>query len=154
MASVLLPFTMANPLLVNLGYAALVSHHRLPSSELSRRLLLGAPRCSAGASYAVRALSRISRQAPSRPSRFRGPVSILWGRKDRLVPISHEQMVMTVFPQAGCQALEGVGHHPQHESPEAVLETLSVLAYASPTARPGVSKGRHRRRPHAAGVVA
>lgn len=67
---------------------------------------------------------------PARPfwariRRVRVPVLILWGGKDRLVPVRLAAKLADALPGAELVVLPGVGHVPQFEVPE---ETTAALA--------------------------
>lgn len=53
--------------------------------------------------------------------RLRLPVLLLWGREDRLVPPSVAGIFQTLLPQARLEMLDGVGHLPHLEQPDAAL---------------------------------
>ena len=59
-------------------------------------------------------------QAP----RYRGPVLVVWGREDAVLPIGHLQGAKGVFPQAEVQIIERCGHLPMVERPDAFLAAL------------------------------
>lgn len=145
-ARLCVPLTVANPLLVNLGYAALVSNHKLPSVGLSKRLMAGAPTCANGASYAIRVLSRRSRHPFERRDlrRHRGPVLAVWGERDLLVPTSQIAQLRRALPQAEVVELPGIAHHPQHEAPEQVLELVEGFAGGRRIAAARTSAARPR----------
>lgn len=56
---------------------------------------------------------------------IRCPVKILWGEDDPWIPIERGKALHGLIGQHRFQALKGVGHLPQLEAPETVLEALS-----------------------------
>jgi pimeloyl-ACP methyl ester carboxylesterase len=56
-------------------------------------------------------------QAP----RYRGPVLVVWGREDAVLPISHLADAKAVYPQAEVHVIERCGHLPMIERTEEFL---------------------------------
>ena len=52
------------------------------------------------------------------------PVLVIWGKQDRTVPFEDSEFIMKALPQARLVAVEGSGHLPQWEQPEAVHPEL------------------------------
>jgi pimeloyl-ACP methyl ester carboxylesterase len=52
------------------------------------------------------------------------PVLIIWGRKDRILPVEQAGELQALLPQSTVHLLPGVGHAPQEEAPETVAEIL------------------------------
>ncbi len=62
------------------------------------------------------------------------PALILWGREDRLFPPEAAQWFKAALPQARLVILDGVGHIPQEEAPDASAEAArAFLAVHAPT---------------------
>jgi pimeloyl-ACP methyl ester carboxylesterase len=63
------------------------------------------------------------------------PLLLLWGRDDAAVPFAHSADLLKLLPQAEFHALDGCGHIPHYERPEAVnpllLEFLTRRAPSS-----------------------
>lgn len=57
-------------------------------------------------------------------SEIRCPVKIIWGSKDPWIPIERGRALHSLIPHAEFVALEGVGHLPQLEAPEGVIQQL------------------------------
>jgi pimeloyl-ACP methyl ester carboxylesterase len=55
---------------------------------------------------------------------IRCPVKIIWGDNDPWIPIERGRALNSLVPQAPFVALDGVGHLPQLEAPEAVIQEL------------------------------
>jgi pimeloyl-ACP methyl ester carboxylesterase len=53
-----------------------------------------------------------------RSVRYDGPVSVLWGGSDLLMPVSHAARLREALAQAKVTVWQGMGHHPQRERPE------------------------------------
>lgn len=52
------------------------------------------------------------------------PVTIIWGKEDRILPVRQANFLMQHLPQADLHILEEVGHAPQEEAPDAVNEII------------------------------
>jgi len=57
-------------------------------------------------------------------SRFAGPVIVIWGRQDRVLPVEHAADAKGVMPQARVELIDDCGHLPQVERTDAFLATL------------------------------
>ncbi|MGP1253271.1 MAG: alpha/beta fold hydrolase [Kiloniellales bacterium] len=55
---------------------------------------------------------------------IRCPVKIVWGEEDPWIPLARGRALNDLIPQASFETLPGVGHLPQLEAPERVLESL------------------------------
>jgi pimeloyl-ACP methyl ester carboxylesterase len=56
--------------------------------------------------------------------RYRGPVLVVWGREDAVIPIAHLAGAKEVFPQAEARIVEGCGHLPMIERTDEFLAAL------------------------------
>ncbi|MEL6686805.1 MAG: alpha/beta hydrolase [Pseudomonadota bacterium] len=56
------------------------------------------------------------------------PTLILWGSEDRVLPPAHADMFVDSMPEAELIALEGVGHLPHAEVPDAVIDAIRRVA--------------------------
>jgi pimeloyl-ACP methyl ester carboxylesterase len=52
------------------------------------------------------------------------PVSLIWGREDRILPVQQADFLTTRLPAAEFHLLPDAGHAPQEEAPEAVNEII------------------------------
>lgn len=52
------------------------------------------------------------------------PTLIVWGDRDRIIPLSHAHEAHAVMPNSRLAVLEGVGHYPHAEEPEQFVEIL------------------------------
>jgi len=59
--------------------------------------------------------------------RIRCPVKILWGEDDPWIPLERGKALHALIPQAMFETLSGVGHLPQLEAPDRVLERLNAF---------------------------
>ncbi len=59
------------------------------------------------------------------------PVTVIWGREDRLAPVEHAEAFAAAVPHANIHVLERCGHYPQIELPSRVNELLDELLYES-----------------------
>ena len=58
---------------------------------------------------------------------IRCPVKIIWGENDPWIPLARGRALHTLIPQASLETLAGVGHLPQLEAPDRVLEHLRTF---------------------------
>ena len=115
-----LPLALVSPLLVTAGYTTFVAHRRLPSKDLTERLRRRAFQSGPGvrdATQAIAAAGRSPNGFHNRGVAFDGPVAVLWGERDALVPLGHAKAVKFALPQARVEVWRGMGHHPQRERP-------------------------------------
>lgn len=141
-AELALPVALVNPLTVTAAYATFVAHHRLPSRDLMGRIVRRSLRSGPGVSTAVQAIAaagRSQRAFARREVDFPGPVGVLWGDHDALVPRGHIEALQRALPQAHVEVWDGMGHHPQRERPAALsryLERHAASAHRTgPTTR-------------------
>jgi pimeloyl-ACP methyl ester carboxylesterase len=52
------------------------------------------------------------------------PLLLIWGTRDRMVPHAGAQILLEALPQTHVELLEGVGHCPQIEATDRLLELL------------------------------
>jgi pimeloyl-ACP methyl ester carboxylesterase len=55
------------------------------------------------------------------------PTAIIWGARDRFLPVHHAVAAARALPHATCTIIERSGHSPNWEAPDAVLASLSTL---------------------------
>lgn len=111
--------------LVRQVYRQLFSHSKELSEPLLDRLVSTRVTMVPGIRQGMNILRRHSKN-PFEAIPYPGPVSVMLGERDRLVPLDRTlKGVRRVFPQAHETILEEVGHHPQAECPE---ETLAWIA--------------------------
>jgi pimeloyl-ACP methyl ester carboxylesterase len=53
------------------------------------------------------------------------PTLIVWGERDRIIPIAHAYKAHEVIPNSRLEVMKGVGHFPQAEEPERFAEILT-----------------------------
>jgi pimeloyl-ACP methyl ester carboxylesterase len=56
------------------------------------------------------------------------PILLLWGREDRIVPLSHGIRLEAAIPGARLEILEQCGHNPQEEKPEDTYRIIDSFA--------------------------
>jgi pyruvate dehydrogenase E2 component (dihydrolipoamide acetyltransferase) len=61
-------------------------------------------------------------------STIRIPVAIIWGERDRVLPLQHAVEVLGRFADANLTVVPGVGHVPQVESPRRTAELIERFA--------------------------
>jgi pimeloyl-ACP methyl ester carboxylesterase len=57
--------------------------------------------------------------------KIRCPVKIIWGEDDPWIPLDRGKALHELVPQASFETLQGVGHLPQLEAPDRLLERLN-----------------------------
>jgi len=62
--------------------------------------------------------------------RLRQPVLIVWGRHDRLVPLSDGERLLRAVPHARMEVIERCGHCPQLERPDRFLRIVEPFLRA------------------------
>jgi len=135
-----LPLALVNPLAMSAIYSFWVSNGWRPDESLLGRCRREAFKVVPGARQAVRTIVRCGidqRAFFRREIDYDGPVSVVWGTRDRLVPVRHAQRVLRPFPQADVQIWDGMGHHPQRERIRpfcALVERASRAAEPVPVA--------------------
>jgi 4,5:9,10-diseco-3-hydroxy-5,9,17-trioxoandrosta-1(10),2-diene-4-oate hydrolase len=55
------------------------------------------------------------------------PVSIVWGARDRLLPVAHARRAAALLPDCTLHVLPGAGHSPNWESPAPLLAAIDEL---------------------------
>jgi pimeloyl-ACP methyl ester carboxylesterase len=118
---------LASRMLVTLGYAVMVTNGHRPEDALVRRV--ASRRQAEGTWEAVRAIAAAGRLSAALPRRagYSGPVTALWGDRDRLVSPGHQEGVRRAFPQARIVVRRGMGHHP---TPECLRELGTMIRQA------------------------
>ena len=64
----------------------------------------------------------------SAAGRYRGPVLVVWGREDAVLPIRHLADAKSVFPQAEVRVIERCGHLPHVEKMEEFCDLVVRFA--------------------------
>jgi pimeloyl-ACP methyl ester carboxylesterase len=65
---------------------------------------------------------------PFRLERVRCPVLLIWGTRDRMVSHNGAERILEALPATEVELLEGVGHCPQLEATDRVVELLAGFA--------------------------
>jgi pimeloyl-ACP methyl ester carboxylesterase len=144
-----LPLALANPVTALGVYMAVVGNGHRPDPELAERLRKNASRWAPGAQCANEAIAA-SGFAPRafyrRQLQYAGPVLALWGDRDRLVPLSHRDGVLSAFPQAQVSVWKRMGHHPQRERPAELAQFVeAACSRAHPSERATEPRPRRTR---------
>lgn len=66
---------------------------------------------------------------------YSGPVTVVWGDHDRLVPVAHMAGVAHAFPHVDAHVWPGMGHHPQLERPDELLALIESICGRARAAR-------------------
>jgi pimeloyl-ACP methyl ester carboxylesterase len=81
-------------------------------------------------------------ERPRELERIRCPVSVLWGTRDLILPVSGAARVRDRIPHAEVERLPGLGHLPMFDDPEGVAErVLATTAYAGTASRSATGAG-------------
>ena len=139
-----LPLALTNPVAMTAIYGLWVANGRRPDQALMERCRRDAFRVVGGARQAIRTIVRCGidkRAFFRRRVDYSGPVVVLWGDRDRLVPVRHADRVHTTFPQADVQVWEGMGHHPQRERIRPFCALVERACRAAETPAPAVAAG-------------
>lgn len=140
------PLAMVNPLISGALYALEVSGGHFAPLGLQARLVRQAFRGPRGAEAALQTLARMSEALRKGPARsnpaYTGPVSALWGTRDRLVPVAHADLFRAAFPKGHLEVWTGMAHHPQVEHPHRLARFIERSASRA--------RDEHRRRRRAA----
>lgn len=107
---------------------------------------LARPGSHAAACAAAGALGRASAALAARLPNLAVPTTLVWGARDRVLPLRYGQAVAALLPAARLEVFEDCGHCPHEEHPERFLAILGeVLAAVDgplrPTTRPGGAAG-------------
>jgi pimeloyl-ACP methyl ester carboxylesterase len=80
------------------------------------------------------------------------PIALIWGDRDRIIPVSHAYAAHDALTGSRLEVLEGIGHFPHVEAPTAVADILeNFIATTTPgtsadspvRARPAVRSSTH-----------
>jgi pimeloyl-ACP methyl ester carboxylesterase len=104
-------------------WGAIAEPQRLPSDD-ARTMLLG----SRGSSRIGAAVTAVLR-ADMRPvlARVDAPLGLLWGERDRVVPISTLELIRSSHPHVVVETIPDAAHVPQLERPEEFVSGLLGL---------------------------
>ncbi len=146
---VTLPLALSNERFVSAAYQRIVSNHKTPAGAVIDRVTSRGGELAAGTREGTRAVVEAGRARDAfhqRRVHYRGPVEVVWGDRDRLVPPSHRHGVRKALPQARIQLWHGIGHDPLRECFDEVsgLITQSLGGAPSPR-RPRRTKPTARR---------
>ena len=101
-----------------------------------RRATAGGEAQFLGAARSLLAVLRRPRRYDDLISSITAPVLLVHGEQDRLVPVAAARRTATLNPTWHTAFLEGVGHTPQLEVPERVLEIVEPWLDATATTAP------------------
>ncbi|MGO9900632.1 MAG: alpha/beta fold hydrolase [Solirubrobacteraceae bacterium] len=146
---VTLPLMLSNERFVSAAYQRIVSNHQMPAGGIVDRVTSRGGELAAGTREGTRAVVQAGRARDAfhhRRVRYRGPVDVVWGDRDRLVPPSHRHGVRKALPQARIHLWHGIGHDPLRECFDEVSGLITQsLGGAPPTRRPRRAKPTARR---------
>ena len=117
----LLPLALRSRVALSTAYRVVVANGMEPTDEILDRVLDRRQTLAPAAREATKAVVRAGTARHGLHHHkidYDGPVEVVWGTEDRLVPIGHMKGVLTAFPQAQAHVWEGVGHHHLKERPQ------------------------------------
>jgi pimeloyl-ACP methyl ester carboxylesterase len=145
----LVPLLAHSPLL-DLGIQSAYNTPVIGDRDLHR--VIARPARRPGAVRALRAMSIAmalrphAATAPALLRRLQQPLLLIWGQRDRLVPVQVAQQVQRLRPDLPLVLLDGSGHCPHDEQAEAfnaaLLTWLEQLPASGPPPGPTPSPGR------------
>ena len=141
----LLPLALGSSLALGVAYRTFVTNGERIDSGILARTKASAPTAVEAARRATEAVvaAGLSKRGFSRRGVvYDGPVSVLWGACDRVVPPAHADAVVEALPQARVDVWPGMGHHPQRERP---LELSAFVERALPPAQATAPTGASTR---------
>jgi pimeloyl-ACP methyl ester carboxylesterase len=130
-----LPFALGSRTMVMAAYRTMVTSGVPPEPELVERITARARILVEGVREATRALVDSGRGPNAfhrRQVAYDGPVSVIWGDRDRLVPPGHRHGVLKAFPQAEIELWEEMAHHPARERFDDLVAAIVRAARNSP----------------------
>lgn len=142
----LFPFTSQIVLnsnrLVRFSYSNWITNGQKITPEIESRLKKSMDRKNKrftikGLEVAVKVLARLSKNnferaffSETSKELDQTPMLIIWGEEDRLVAIEHAKQAKKCFPKSKLLRLRNIGHYPQAESPEKVIEAIKEISSA------------------------
>jgi pimeloyl-ACP methyl ester carboxylesterase len=72
------------------------------------------------------------------------PTLLIWGEKDRVIPVRHGLLAQRKMPGSRIEVLPGAGHFPHIADPEHFIETMTAFIERTEPARVDVDKLRDR----------
>ncbi len=101
-------------------WGAIAEPQRLAADDA--RMMLQASRGSTRIGPAVAAVLRVDLR--EQLSRLGVPLGLIWGERDRIIPISTLDSIRAVRPDVIAETIPGAGHVPQMERPEEFVAVL------------------------------
>ena len=135
----LLPIALTSRVAVRAAYVAVVSNGVPPAPGVVDRVVERGGWLAPGVREATRAVAdagRSGRAFHRRHVAYGGPVLVVWGDRDRLVPASHRHGVRYALPQAELRLWTGMGHHVQRERHDDLVALIKRAVGASTSAAP------------------
>lgn len=140
MVQTALPFALSSGLAVTLGYMTMVTNGRTPERSVVERVTSRSRPLVDGAREGTRAVVDAGRSRHAfhrRRLAYSGPVFVVWGERDRLVPPAHRHGVRRAFPHAEIELWPGMGHHPVRERFD---DLLALVLRATAATHPQIGK--------------
>jgi pimeloyl-ACP methyl ester carboxylesterase len=131
-----LPLALSNRRMVTAGYVRMVSNKSSHGSDVVEQVVRRGGDLVAGlreGTHAVVSAGRAQEAFYRRVVGYRGPVDVVWGDRDRLVPPSHRHGLRAALPHARVHLWHGIGHDPLRESYDLVIDLIEhALTAAAP----------------------
>jgi pimeloyl-ACP methyl ester carboxylesterase len=140
-----LPLALSSRVAVTAAYMTMITSGRHPEREIVDRVTDRGGALVDGAREGTRAVAESGRSRDAFHRRrvdYDGPVTAIWGDRDRLVPVSHRRGVKVAFPHARIQIWPRMGHHAVRERFDGLLAVVHAAvtnARAVPAQPPGTA---------------
>jgi pimeloyl-ACP methyl ester carboxylesterase len=134
-----LPGILANRVAIAAAYRAFVTGGAGASGDLLERIRADARSLAPAAREGTKAVVRAGLSVTAfhrRAVGYRGPVTLLWGDRDAVVPPGHASGVRRALPQTRRVVWTGMGHHPQRERPLHLVDLVEAVVAAVPARSP------------------
>jgi pimeloyl-ACP methyl ester carboxylesterase len=135
---VMLPLALSNERFVSAAYQRIVSNHKMPAGGVLERVTSRGGELAAGTREGTRAVVEAGRAREAfhhRRVRYDGPVDVVWGDRDRLVPPSHRHGVRKAFPHARIHLWHAIGHDLLRERFDDVSGLITQSLGGAPSTR-------------------
>ncbi len=130
-----LPLALSNERFVSAAYQRIVSNHSTPAGEVIERVTSRGGELAAGTREGTRAVVEAGRAREAFHQRrvgYYGPVDVVWGDRDRLVPPSHRHGVRKALPDARIHLWHEVGHDLLRERLDDVSGLITQSLWGTP----------------------
>ena len=144
-----MPLALGHRLPLTLAYRGFVNAEHAGGGEMLERIVKSEVDLAAAAAAATQAIAAAGTSkygCHRRRVGYGGPVTAMWGTRDRIVSPKHSLGVKIAFPQAQIVHWHGIGHHPQCERPGELLALAARACALRPAALAPLPAAAGRRR--------